>query len=70
MLLLTRFNGTQFYINADMVQTVEETPNTVVTLTDHSKFVVLESAASVVEKYVQYRRKVNQVLQVEDDLNS
>jgi flagellar protein FlbD len=70
MLLLTRFDGTQFYINADLVQTVEETPNTVITLTDHSKFMVKESAESVAEKYIQYQRKVNQVLQVEATLNS
>ncbi len=65
MILLTRFNGTQFYINADLIQTVEETPNTVITLLDHTKFIVKESAATVAEKYVQFKQKVNQPFQVE-----
>lgn len=65
MILLTRFNGTQFYINAELIQTVEETPNTVITLLDHTKFVVSDPAALVVERFIEYRRKLYQPMQLE-----
>ena len=60
MILLTRFNGSQFYINAELIQTVEDTPNTVITLLDHTKFLVKETSMEVVEKYIQYRQRVHQ----------
>ncbi|MEN6434284.1 MAG: flagellar FlbD family protein [Anaerolineaceae bacterium] len=70
MILLTRFNGTQFYINAELIQTVEETPNTVVTLLDRTRFVVVEPAATVAERFVQYKQKINQPLHLEDHSGS
>lgn len=70
MLLLTRFNGSQFFINPELIQTVEETPNTVITLTDHTKLVVKETAATVVERFLQYRQKVIQPIQIENSTNS
>lgn len=65
MLLLTRLNGTHFYVNAELIQTIEETPNTVITLLDHNRLVVLEPAEVVVERYMQYRQKINQPPRVE-----
>jgi flagellar protein FlbD len=57
MILLTRLNGVPFYINPELVQYVEETPDTVVTLTDHTKLVVKEPAALVADRFVEYRQK-------------
>jgi flagellar protein FlbD len=68
MILLTRLNGTQFYINAEMIQTVEETPNTVISLVDHNKYIVKECAAVVAEKFLQYRQKLTQHIQAESNL--
>lgn len=65
MILLTRFNGTQFYINAELIQTVEETPNTIITLLDHTKIVVSDPAEVVVERIIEYRKKLYQPLQFE-----
>ncbi len=58
MILVTRFNGSEFYINADMILSVEGTPDTVITLTNSSKLVVKETAESVVERIIAYQRKV------------
>jgi flagellar protein FlbD len=60
MILLTKLNGSQFYINAELIQTVEDTPNTVITLLDHTKILIKESAIDVAEKYIQYRQRVHQ----------
>lgn len=58
MILITRLNGTQFYINAEMVQSVEQTPDTVITLTNNQKVVVKEAAKAVVERIIEYQRQV------------
>jgi flagellar protein FlbD len=59
MIGLTRFNGTKFYINAEMIQTVEGTPDTVVTLTNNVKVLVKERPETVVEKIISYQRLVH-----------
>lgn len=59
MILVTRFNGTQIYLNAELIQSVEETPDTVITLTNEKKFVVRERADEVIERFVAYQRRVH-----------
>lgn len=58
MILVTRFNGTEFFINADMILSIEGTPDTVITLTNNSKLVVKETASQVVERVISYQQKV------------
>jgi flagellar protein FlbD len=57
MIGLTRLNGRPVVLNAELIETVESTPDTVVSLTSGKKFVVLESPDEVIERVVQYRRK-------------
>ena len=40
MILVTRLNGTTFYINAELIQSVEPTPDTVIALTNNVKVIV------------------------------
>ena len=44
MIEVTRLKGKKMMINAELIETVEETPDTVITLTNGKKFVVSESA--------------------------
>ena len=60
MILVTRFNGTKFYINAEMVMTVEATPDTVITLNNNTKVVVREKAEDVVKMIFEYIHKTHQ----------
>jgi flagellar protein FlbD len=60
MILITRRNGSQFYVNAEMVQYVESTPDTVITLVDKSILVVREQAEVVVQRMIEYQQKVRQ----------
>lgn len=60
MILVTRLNGTQFYVNAELIQYVEPTPDTVITLTNNNKIIVKDSAQSVVEKIIEYQQKIHQ----------
>lgn len=59
MIPFTRFNDTVFYVNPDLLETVEETPDTVVTLTTGRKFVVKESAEQIIDSIVAYRRRIS-----------
>lgn len=58
MIELTKLNGRSFIVNADLIQTIETTPDTVITLTNDIKFVVRESKEEVVQKAIEYKRKI------------
>jgi flagellar protein FlbD len=55
---LTKLDGSPFTINADLIETIEETPTTVVTLTTHKRFTVREPAAVIVDRIVAFRRQI------------
>ena len=58
MIKLTRLNHVPLIVNADLIEHVEATGDTVVALTTGQKFMVLESAEEVVEKVIQYRKAI------------
>ena len=58
MIKVTKLNGDQYYINADIVEFVESTPDTLITLSSGKKLVVLETMDEVVDSIIEYRRKV------------
>lgn len=62
MITLTRLNGQRFVLNADLIRTVEERPDTVITLTTGERMVVKEAADRVVEKTVEYGRRLRTLL--------
>jgi flagellar protein FlbD len=55
---LTRLNGSEVFLNADLVATVESHHDTVVTLVDGKTYVVLEQADEVVTRITSYRAAV------------
>jgi len=51
MIIVTRLNkASQFYVNEDMIEFIEEAPDTIVTLNTGKKITVSESAIDLVEK--------------------
>lgn len=58
MICVTRFNGTRLYLNAELIQSVEGTPDTVITLTNNVKMIVKESPQEVVDQIIVYQRRV------------
>ncbi|GAP09688.1 hypothetical protein BECAL_00839 [Bellilinea caldifistulae] len=67
MIRLTRLNGTEFYLNPELIQSVERTPDTVVTLINDKKLVVRESPEVIRERYIEYRRQISQPLFTNQD---
>lgn len=59
MIKLTRLNGQPLTLNAELIETVEACPNTVVNLATNNRYLVRESVDEVVEKVIEYRKRVN-----------
>lgn len=63
MIKLTKFNSDskkgEFILNAEHIQTIEETPDTVITLTNEKKLIVEEPMEEVVRRVMKYRRALN-----------
>ena len=69
MIQLQKINGDAFFLNADHIETIEERPDTVVTLSNDRKYLVKESMEEVVEKIITYNQKIHvkvRTLSVED----
>ena len=58
MIKLTRTSGKEFVLNADLIIEVQETPDTVITLTNGKKLLVKDSADDIINKVVTYRQKI------------
>lgn len=58
MIELTRYNDVKFTLNADIIESVEETPDTVITLTTGKKVIVKESRQEVTELVISYKRAI------------
>jgi flagellar protein FlbD len=58
MIMLTRLNGHEFALNCDLIERVEATPDTVITLVDGTKYVIDESVPVVIERIRQYRASI------------
>jgi flagellar protein FlbD len=58
MITLTRFSGSVFALNSDLIERVDSTPDTVITLVDGTKYVVTEGLQQVVDQIRAYRGAV------------
>ena len=55
MIDVTKMNGGSITVNADLIETVEETPDTIITLTTGKKIIVKESRQEVKNLVKSYR---------------
>ncbi|MCR5175911.1 MAG: flagellar FlbD family protein [Anaerovibrio sp.] len=63
MIKLTKFNSDkskkgEFILNAEIIETIEETPDTVITLTNGKKLIVEEDMEDVVRMVMKYKRAI------------
>lgn len=58
MIQLTRLNKQPLVLNSDLIKFVEYAPDTVITLVNGEKVVVLESGEQILERIVEFRRRV------------
>lgn len=57
MVKLTRLDGSELTINANLIEVVEANPDTVVTLLNNKKFMVKETPEEITEKVVEHYQK-------------
>jgi flagellar protein FlbD len=57
MISITRLNHTRLMLNSDLIEHIEATPDTVITLTTGEKLMVLEDPDELVERVVEFRRR-------------
>ena len=58
MIILHKLNGDEFVLNSNHIETVEERPDTVVTLTNEKKYIIKESKEEVLDKIVKYQKQL------------
>lgn len=58
MIRLTRLDGSELYLNEDLIELVEETPDTHITLLNGNRYVVHESASTLIERIVSQKIRV------------
>jgi flagellar protein FlbD len=58
MIQLTRINRVPLVLNADLIEHIETTPDTVISMTTGQKFMVLETTAEVIRRVIEFRRAI------------
>ncbi len=58
MIDVTRLNDKILTVNCDLIEFIEETPDTVITFTTGTKIVVRESAEEIKEKIILYKQTI------------
>ena len=58
MIALTKLNGQEMVVNAELIEIVEKTPDTIISLVTGKKFMVRETVEEVTERVMAYRREL------------
>lgn len=61
MICVTRLNDQKFILNAEIIRTVEENPDTIITLVSGEHMVVKESMTEVVRRCIEYGRHLRKL---------
>ncbi len=58
MIKLTRLNKKEYFINPNLIETIEETPDTVLKLTTEKTLIVREKAPEIISRIIAYNRQI------------
>ena len=58
MIKVTRLNGVEYWLNPHLIEVIEKRPDTTITLVSGKKIVVKESPEEVINKIIEYRKKL------------
>lgn len=58
MIQVTRINRVPLVLNSDLIEHIETTPDTIISLTNGQKIMVLESADEVIQRVIAFRRQI------------
>lgn len=63
MVTVTRLDGHVVILNADLIETIEEVPDTVISLINHKRVIVREPVSLIIERIIAYQRAVRTPLE-------
>ncbi|MFU0823742.1 flagellar FlbD family protein [Clostridium sp.] len=58
MINVTGLNNKQMYLNSDHIEKIEQVPETIITLTNGKKYIVLETPQEIINRVIEYKRKI------------
>ncbi|HPA62599.1 MAG TPA: flagellar FlbD family protein [Spirochaetota bacterium] len=58
MIVLHRLNGTEFLLNEDHIETMEETPDMIILLTNDRKYIVKEKREEILALIQEYKQEI------------
>ena len=58
MITVTGMDNKEFILNADHIEKVEEVPETIITLVNGRKYIVLENVKDVIDEVIRYKNKI------------
>lgn len=64
MIYVHRLNNEKFLLNCELIEFVEETPNTVVSMVSGRKLIVSESCSKMKKLIIDYRKKIHGTNQI------
>lgn len=59
MISVHRLDHSKFIINAEQIETVEETPDTVITLLNGNRYVVRDNAGDILDRVMEYKCRIS-----------
>ncbi|KPU44696.1 flagellar protein (FlbD) [Oxobacter pfennigii] len=57
MIKLTGLNNREFYLNCELIEKIEVTPDTIISTTSDKKYVVKESPEVIIKSIIDFKRK-------------
>ncbi|MBN4067657.1 MAG: flagellar protein [Alkaliphilus sp.] len=67
MITLKRLNDEEFLLNSDLIEFIDQTPDTIITLMNGHKYVVLEKTEEILEKIKKYKKDIYLGKHLQDD---
>jgi flagellar protein FlbD len=58
MITITKINDKEIVINSDLIETMESTPDTTISMTTGRKIIVKEEVEKVIDKVVEYKKRI------------
>lgn len=65
MIRVTKFDGEEMVINAELIVDLRATPDTVISLTTGKKILVMDEIDEIIDKVIEYKQKINVIRGVE-----
>ncbi len=59
MIKLSRLNGQELVVNAEMIEKIEAKPDTIITLTTGDQYIVRDTVDEIIDKVTRYKQKIN-----------